>query len=225
MAGTAWGDPPRASADSDATPRELAAKVNLPGVLPHPRADLTLYLFDVRRRLDASLESLATETSAIFRDMGIEVSWRQGGLGTVYGDGEGRELPVIVLDELPGEHAELVMGLVLKASQPRAVWIYVETIKRTLGMTRYTAPHGSAARSLGVATGRVVAHEVVHALAPDLGHTAGGLMRHSLTRADLTSGARPAYQACGEWVRAAFGLTPPSRPLLSVSGLPFPPSY
>jgi hypothetical protein len=221
VAGTLCVGPP-AAADADGTSRETPAVL---GALPQPRADLTLYLFDVHRRLDPSFGSLAAETSAIFHAMGITLAWRQAGLGTVYGDGGRRELPVIVLDELPGGRPEAVMGLVLKAPNPSAVWIYVEAIKRTLGMAPHDAPHGGAARGLGIAAGRVVAHELIHALAPDLAHTSEGLMRHSLTRADLTSGEWPAYQACAERVRAAFGLTRPSVLLLSASGMPFPPSY
>jgi hypothetical protein len=46
------------------------------------------------------------------------------------------------------------------------------------------------ARALGVAVGRVIAHEVVHALAPSVPHGVG-LMSASLTRRHLTAASIP----------------------------------
>jgi len=190
---------------ADATPRTGETRET---DLPRRDPRLALYLFDVHHQLDGQFDELAAETRAIFREMGADVTWREGGLGTTYGNDAIPEIPIIVLKTPPTGVANRasVMGLVPRGGS-KAVWIFVDNIRRAV------APSGLAfssevSKSLGVAVGRVVAHEVVHALAPELAHTKQGLMRDALSRGELTSPARPAHDRCVTAVQAALGIVP-----------------
>jgi hypothetical protein len=61
----------------------------------------------------------------------------------------------------------------------------------------------ASVRALGIALGRVVAHELVHALAPSVPHGAG-LMSEKLTRRQLTAGRLPVDPGVGLAVCAAL---------------------
>src|SRR5262245_6326301 len=132
---------------------------------------LTLYLYDVHELLGPAREALAAETSAIFREMGVGVAWRTAGLGTTYGSGPSREIPIIALKEPPGGHRSRssVLGFVPK-QQPGAVWVFVDNVRAALGLSE-SDERPTSARNLGTALGRVIAHEVVHSLAPQLPHS------------------------------------------------------
>jgi hypothetical protein len=203
-------------------PRPAAADAqDLPTRVPL----VTLYLYDVHELLDPVFAALAAETNAIFKDMGVEVAWKNGGLGTTYGGGPSREIPIIVLKQPPGGHRAKanVLGFVPK-HQPGAVWVFVDNVRGALGLTE-TAAQPSSARRLATALGRVIAHEVVHTLAPQLPHTRHGLMRDTLDNLDLTGPVRPAHDECREVVREALRIGPPSLPPATAATLPFPPRY
>ncbi len=189
--------------------------------LPRRAPGLTLYFFDVHNQLDGQFCELAAETSAIFREMGVELTWRQGGLGTTYGNSGAPEIPIIVLDTPPKGVANgaNVLGLVPRnTAGSKAIWIFVDNLRSTLGSTLDTP------RGLGLAAGRVVAHEVVHTLAPDLPHTKDGLMRHALSRTALTEPVRPLQDRYVSAVQAALGIAPRNAPALTTeSGLFFRP--
>jgi len=191
--------------------------------LPSRRPQLGLVVYDVHSQLRSNYADFVQETSAIFQEMGVTTGWRQGGLGTVHGSGQLREIPVILLTESPGRLRSQrdVLGLIPK-NQPPAIWVFVENVKRSLGTTG-----GADSGQLAIAIGRVVAHEMVHSLAPELGHTKSGLMRHALDREALV-GLRPSHLECGPAVRAALKLaTLPGAnvPAAAAAVLPFPPRY
>ena len=197
-----------------AAPRDLRAR------LPQ----LTLVVYDVHGLLGPDFAELAEETSALFEEMGVDIGWRRGGLGTVHGGGPLREIPVILLKEPPGKlSAEReVLGLIPK-QQPTAIWVFVENVRRAIGATQGSSSSGAG--RLAVAVGRVVAHEIVHTLAPELGHTKQGLMRHSLDREALVGRVRPSHADCDFAVRAALKLAAPAQPAAVAAVLPFPPRY
>lgn len=208
----AGADVPRATASAEVR--------DLPARLPQ----LSLVVYDVHGLLDSDFADLVGETSAIFEEMGVDIGWRRGGLGTVHGAGPLREIPVILLKEPPGKlRAQRdVLGLIPK-NQPAAIWVFVENVKRTIAVV--TRGPGPADSRLAVAVGRVVAHELVHSLAPELGHTKRGLMRHALDREALVGRVRPSHAECAGAVRAALKLAPSATPQAAASLLPFPPRY
>jgi hypothetical protein len=221
-----------ATSVATADPREVAPKgadvpratQPSPGVdLPTRLPELGLVVYDVHDLLGTSYDELVAETRAIFLEMGVETGWRQGGLGTVHGAGPIREIPVILLKEAPGRlrAKREVLGLIPK-NQPPAIWVFVENVKRTIATSSGVLDSG-----LAVAVGRVVAHEIVHSLAPQLGHTKDGLMRHSLDRRALVGEVRPSHAECVEAVRAALKLAvaAPRIPPATAAALPFPPQF
>jgi hypothetical protein len=81
------------------------------------------------------------------------------------------------------------MGVVVRLGNQRidAVYIFFKNVMRCLG---HDPEQGSLMtpaqrRDLGRALGRVVAHEVVHALAPSAPHALDGLMGEKLNRSFL----------------------------------------
>jgi hypothetical protein len=167
---------------------------------PAPSPALVLVWFDPDRLMLAASESLEREVAATFRDIGVEVAWRQGGPGSSCGGEAAPEIPIILLptDPRPGHEDEHVMGLVMRNQHPtHAVWVFLSSLRWTLG---HPAPDGPlTARQepeVALALARVVAHEVVHAVAPDEPHSRGGLMNHSLNRAFLLGPRSPLTGPC-----------------------------
>jgi hypothetical protein len=191
--------------------------------LPLRLPQLGLVVYDIHDLLQSRYADLVLETSAIFLEMGVDTGWRRGGLGTVHGGGPLREIPVILLEKAPGrlKSQREVLGLIPK-DQPPAIWVFVDNVRRAIG-----PPASADGHQLAVAIGRVVAHEIVHSLAPQLGHTRSGLMRHSLDREALVGTSRPSHAECAAAVRAALKLAAPASgvsPSLAAV-LPFPPRY
>jgi hypothetical protein len=222
-----------ASATGVAAPKESRSpSADVARAAPPETADLpprslriTLYAYDVHELLDPVFEVVAAETSAIFEDMGVEVSWKRAGFGTTYGGGAAREIPIIVLKEPPGGHRSKsnLLGLVPK-DRPSAVWVFVANVRSALGLSAGDV-QASSMRRLAVAVGRVIAHEVVHTLAPQLPHTRIGLMRDSLDVRDLTGSYRPTYEPCRAVVRAALEPAAPRPARAPAAAQPFSPRY
>ena len=169
--------PPADATLFELTPRGLQA----PSGDARPRAaDLALVFYDPQGALPSGFERFATEVQAIFRGLGVETAWRVGG---TYGQAPIPEVPVILLSRDPAKARgeARVMGLVRRDQQPqRAVWLFMEGVRFALGYP----PHGEADYEGAVARAlaRVAAHEIVHAIAPDVPHASEGLMRHALDK-------------------------------------------
>jgi hypothetical protein len=90
------------------------------------------------------------------------------------------------------------MGLVIRDQRPtRAVWVFLSSVRWTLGDPAPERPlNARQEREVALALARVVAHEVVHAIAPDEPHSRGGLMNHSLNRAFLLGPRSPLTGPC-----------------------------
>src|SRR5262245_14972454 len=178
---TAAGAEPRDSTTRAADATRSTTAVAAVRDLPRPPAQLGLVVYDVQGLLSSNdsdrTADMIEEAREIFEAMGVATSWKRGGFGTVHGAGPLREIPVILLADAPGKLSSQrdVLGLIPK-SQPPAIWVFVENVKRSIGAA------AADGRAVAVAVGRVVAHEMVHSLAPALGHTRGGLMRHALDR-------------------------------------------
>jgi hypothetical protein len=152
---------------------------------------LRLFLFDPTKTLaESTLEAMGLEVRSIFRDLSVDVSFEVAEDGTNFGMGPGLEIPVIVLPQDPdrGRRKKRVLGLVVKEQQPeRAIWAFVDNVRWTLGKTPRPGlgTIASEQSEIGIALGRVIAHEIVHAIAPDEPHARKGLMNHSFDRAFL----------------------------------------
>ncbi len=131
------------------------------------------------------------EAVRVFKAMGIPATWRRADAGEPTRAGEIR---VILLDRgaVNGRHATVLGSTPTHFESAPFVWVHVPSVRGALGLA------GSDRAlldlrdgySLGVALGRVIAHEVVHALAPGVAH-GEGLMASRLTRRDLTASSVP----------------------------------
>jgi hypothetical protein len=114
---------------------------------------------------------------------------------------------VILLDRpATREHGAPVLGATPPAfAVAPYVWVHLPGLRSSLGLGPglVVRRDARAARVLGVAVGRVIAHEVVHALAPSVPHGTG-LMSASLTRRQLTAPSIPFEPEVALAVRAAL---------------------
>jgi hypothetical protein len=130
------------------------------------------------------------EAAALLRRLGASVSWRRGASRDVSGNDE---VWVILVDAGPPQPTgALVLGAARKRpSAVRTLWVRVPNVRAAAGVAPgrplRVLPPGEQ-RVVAVALGRVIAHEVVHALVPSLPHGTG-LMSGSLTRRQLTAGS------------------------------------
>ena len=145
-------------------------------------------------------DRFAAEVQSIFRGLGVEASWRVGGN---YGESPIPEVPVILLarDPKKGRGQTRVMGLVRRDQEPqRAVWLFMDGVRFALGDPRAGEVGYDAAVARALA--RVAAHEIVHAIAPDLPHAAAGLMRHALDKRFLLGKRAAIDTRCASSFRA-----------------------
>jgi hypothetical protein len=130
------------------------------------------------------------ECRTILERAGFELEWRRGAGGE---EARPEEVRVIVVDHLVLDSSapRSIMGATPAGGREYPVaWIHVGSVRATLGFPPdfpiLDLPL-KARRDIGVALGRVVAHEVVHVLAPALAH-GSGLMSPLLTRETLIAG-------------------------------------
>jgi hypothetical protein len=124
---------------------------------------------------DLARERLANELDAVLEDASVRLDWRW----TRPGDQTAPdELLVVFLDSQGrGSHeGRMVLACSGLTGEATAIWVYLPNVAAALGLPGEFSPESlSGVRDLGTALGRVIAHEVVHALAPDLPH-GNGLM-------------------------------------------------
>jgi len=153
-------------------------------VAPEPVPTLTLVWHDSARCFPAvGLERLGNEMEALFRDHGISVRF--------YAAAQNEDLqsipePRVNAVVLPGEERfGAPPGAMAAALGERGhkygIFVFYPGVRRTLGY-RDGDVSPRQVYELSRALARVVAHEVVHVLAPAGGHAASGLMTERLTR-------------------------------------------
>jgi hypothetical protein len=191
-----------ASPDPDQSPPaaaivpEAAPSLALPMLFWARPATLELLWFDAEHAVSpAATEGMAAEVRRIFRGLGVDVSFRVAAPDANYGGGPRPQIAIILLKDDPvvTRRPRRVMGVIGREALPtRAVWAFLENVRWTLGRDQAREP------GLGRALGRVVAHEVIHAVAPDEPHTRGGLMNHSMNRAFLLGENAGLDARCGQ---------------------------
>lgn len=154
------------------------------------------------------------EAARVFKALGVAVSWRRAEPSEPARPGEVR---VILLDRQAvndGGRANVLGSTPARFEGSPFVWIHVPGVRDSLGLPGSDpGPAGDARESylVGVALGRVIAHELVHALAPRVPH-GEGLMKSRLTRRDLTATTAPVTPGLAARVRAALGADPGPAP-------------
>jgi hypothetical protein len=152
---------------------------------PADQIRLDVVYMDVGTAVPFAFPRLSREVESILQREGVSVGWRQSVEG-VWADGE---LGVVLLSRRgPPTLGRNVMGATLRDGRViRAVWIYLPSVAEVLAVDWRQWPRWSQVERdlFATALGRVVAHEIFHALAPDLAHVPGGLMSEGLDRAAL----------------------------------------
>lgn len=184
----------------EATDAGTGSSRDLP-VLPEARPPaLQLLWFDPARALSpGATTAVGEEVRSIFRDLGVDVDFRLATPDTSYGAGPALEIPIILLrdDPVVARRPSHVLGLVVPHQEPsRAVWAFLDNVGWTLGQDPERPLPVGGECALGRAIGRVVAHEVIHSVAPDEPHSRNGLMGHSMSRAFLLGDHAPLDARC-----------------------------
>jgi hypothetical protein len=127
-----------------------------------------------------ALAVMTEEARAILGAVGAEVTWTRDEPTQVRPD----EVLYVVLLGGTGVGADAgrgVLGATLAgpaSASSSALWVYYNNVARGVGLRpeNISAASHHARRDLGVALGRVVVHEIVHLLVPELEHAPAGLM-------------------------------------------------
>jgi hypothetical protein len=166
---------------------------------------LALVWLDTGSAASGSERSARDEAVRLLRAMGVRASWRTAEPGD---DPRPGELRVILLDRAAVDRT----GAPVLGSTPSHFegepffWVHVPSVRGAVGLDprRPLSPADLRERHLlGVALGRVIAHETVHAIAPDVPHSAG-LMAPLLKKNDLTSRKVAVPAELGRAFRAAL---------------------
>jgi hypothetical protein len=135
---------------------------------------------------------MAREVENIFAEIGVEACWHEGdhGLWRVNEPPNSIEIRVVLLpvESASWGYQEQVMGAaVRKPNRERIIYVFFPNVLRTLGLDlNSTALRTPRKRNqLARALGRILAHEIVHAIAPSHQHREGGLMERQLKRSIL----------------------------------------
>jgi hypothetical protein len=156
----------------------------------HERAAVRMVWLDVEGATVGVDGVARSECRSVLGEAGLDVVWRRGKGGEEARTGEIR---ILVVDHLvmdPYKKRSIMGATPAEWRQHPVAWIHVGSVRATLGFPPdfpiLDLPL-KARRDIGVALGRVVAHEVVHVLAPGLKHGGSGLMSVTLTRDKLIS--------------------------------------
>ena len=148
-----------------------------------PRPSVTVKWHDPADALPFAAEALASELAALFDRAGVDLAWEAAGPEAVVA---GSELRVVLLAAERAGPTD-VMGSVHPASLSRTAWVNLTGVERTLGLRRRDALSARREQELCRGLSRVIAHELVHLLAPDLPHAREGLMAPRLGRTFLAA--------------------------------------
>ena len=198
-----------AVAAEDAGPMDLEGRVEsrVPPSLARPlttSSELRLVWVDPTGVGVGAEAAARDEARSLLRKMGATVSWRRGNAGEPARPGEVR---VILLDRTTENSGKAVLGATPSHFEVAPyLWVHVPSVCAVIGLDprrpafTMTPP---ALRALAIALGRVVAHELVHALAPSVPH-GKGLMSAALTIRQLTASSIPFEPEVGLAVQAAL---------------------
>lgn len=157
---------------------------------------LRVRLYDPYRLLGrATRESLQKEVTLAFEASGIGIRFVGRGGPTV--------IPATLYPELPDrwDVSPRAIGVAIGTEgERRSIFLSLGAAERALGLPRNRRTEWSGKRKkpkrrganqqprrLGIALGRVLAHELTHSIAPDCPHTQRGLMAAQLSRRMLTA--------------------------------------
>ena len=149
------------------------------------RPRLRLVWIDPTGAAPFAYAGMSWEVQSILGATGVDAVWDKRAPGFVAAG----EMAVIVVSAEPARVGlrPHVMGCVTKGGTRSVLWVNLMTVAQVLGLDAGSRFSWSNRQRQQVATalGRVIAHEIVHAIAPELPHAARGLLSATLTASQL----------------------------------------
>jgi hypothetical protein len=144
---------------------------------PSPRR-LTIHWSDPEGQFPYDMQPLVAEARALFAPLGIGLDWASPDMVVAR---DHVQVVLLAVDRSRGKMGEHTLACVQEGpgAQP-AAWILVPRVRETLGLP--FPPFPNEAPRLSRALARVMAHELIHLIAPRMPHRPGGLMNASLGR-------------------------------------------
>jgi hypothetical protein len=150
-----------------------------------PRPHLRLVWFDPASAAPFAYAGVSGEVRSILGAAGVDVVWDKGAAGPLAPG----EIAVILLNAEPARVGlrPYVMGCAIKGYERSVLWVNLTTVAQVLGLDArsHIAWSGRERHDVAAALGRVVAHEIVHLVAPELPHATQGLLNATLDRYHL----------------------------------------
>ncbi len=151
--------------------------------------DLRLLWYDPEKLLPHGFAAVASNFERLFREVGVTITLEQA-TGIEHGD-ERQAVRVIAVSRTPSSW-ELGPDVLAVAPDPsvhqRSVYVILPRVRRELRHTETSAANIDLLRhrtEMSRALSRLIAHELVHAVAPAHPHAASGLMRDRQPRSFL----------------------------------------
>lgn len=168
--------PPARAGEAPATLSLRAAEIDFSAIAPLTR------------------ELMRHELGVWLAPVSLELGWRRARPSD---ETDKDELRVILMRSTGVGGDAGALGSTSRGGPVPTIWVYVPTVARALGFEpEAVASSLESQRLLGVALGRVLAHEVVHLLAPHVEHADAGIMRAELHAFYLTRGRPELDAAC-----------------------------
>jgi len=146
---------------------------------PEPAAQVVW--IDMAHTPAAAEQVAQEEAERLLGQLGLSVRWRHGVPGDVLAEGE---FAVILLSsDRAARPGRFVLGACNSRSVTPRAWVFLSSLQWALSLPSLDTP--AEGSRLGTALGRIVAHEIVHAVAPGLQHARDGLMAPRLDRTAL----------------------------------------
>jgi hypothetical protein len=163
---------------------------------------LKIHWSDPEGQFPFAPDGLIAEARSLFAPAGIDLEWAPAGTVVTR---DHVQVILLALDRSGGRMGAQTMACVQRGpkSQPVA-WILVPQVRAALGLPSKRLPGEEPLLSRALA--RVMAHEIIHLIAPNVPHVPGGLMNASMGRdtllrplaATLNGGLARAVQAAFE---------------------------
>lgn len=127
---------------------------------------------EMARVTPVAFEMMQRELQILLEPSGVRLSWRRAHASA---ETARDELLVVFLDgaargTLAGSG---VLAAARSADPAPTIWVYMPTVVESLGPAGQELDSLGARRALGLALGRVLAHELIHVLAPEIPHGHG----------------------------------------------------
>jgi len=183
---------------------------------PEPTATLTLVWHDSAHLFPAvGLDRLADEMEALFKENGLSVTFHAASEHEDLRTIPAPRVNAIVLpgvDRRFGLPANAMAAAHGERGEKYSIFVFYPGVRRALGHRESELSPRHVAE-LSRALARIVAHEVVHVLAPERGHAESGLMSGNLGRAELLADVieldRPSVECATETLKG-WGDCPPA---------------